>query len=149
MSRLCIVQCGGQKIWKEYPNREPVSAKEAYTSPYFKKNRAYAERFGDSWVIISAKYGFLSPEDKIEDYDVTFKLKKSRPISYQELRNQVESKGLDRYSTILVLGGKDYLDAVKAAFSGTSCVIQSPFEGLSIGQRMRAIDCALLSKNRN
>ena len=143
MSTLCIVQCGEQKIWKKYPVIGPVRAKEAYTSPYFKKNRAYAERFGDGWVILSAKYGFLSPEDKIEDYNVTFKLKKSRPISDQELKIQVLKKGLDKYSTVLVLGGKEYLDAVKVAFSDTSCIIQSQFEGLSIGQRMRAIDHAL------
>lgn len=146
MNKLCIVQCGGQKIWKESPEIGPVRAKEAYTSPYFKKNKAYAERFGDDWMILSAKYGFLSPDDKIEDYDVTFKLKKSGPISYQELKNQVWNKGLDNYSTILVLGGKEYLDAVKAAFSSASCMIQSPFEGLSIGQRMRAIDCALMGQ---
>lgn len=144
MNTLCIVQCGGQKIWKKYPNIGHVKAKEAYTSPYFKKNRDYAKRYGDNWVILSAKYGFLNPDEKIEDYNVTFKMKKSSPISYKELRNQVESKGLDKYSTILVLGGKDYFDAVKAAFSGISCVIQSPFEGLSIGQRMHAIDRALL-----
>lgn len=94
-------------------------------------------------MILSAKYGFLRPDDKIEDFNVTFKLKKSGPVSYQELRNQVWNKELDKYSTILVLGGKEYLDAAKAAFSGTSCMIQFPFEGLSIGQRMRAIDHAL------
>lgn len=143
MNTMCIVQCGGQKIWKKYPNIGPIRAKEAYTSPYFRKNRAYAERFGDDWMILSAKYGFLSPEDKIEDYNVTFKLKKSRPISNQELKIQVSKKGLDKYSTILVLGGKEYLDAVKAAFSDTSCMIHSPFEGLSIFQRMHAIDHAL------
>ncbi len=143
MNTLCIVQCGGQKIWKKYPNIGHVKTKEAYTSLYFKKNRDYAERFGDDWMILSAKYGFLSPDDKIGDYNVTFKLKRSGPISYLELKNQVRNRGLDNYSTILVLGGKEYLDAVKAAFAGTSCIIQSPFEGLPIGQRMRAIDHAL------
>jgi len=37
-------------------------------------NREYAEHFGDRWVILSAKYGFLNPEDTIEGtYNVTFK----------------------------------------------------------------------------
>ncbi len=144
MSTLCIVQCGGQKIWKQNPNLGQVSAKNAYSSSYFKKNRAYAEKFGDDWMILSAKYGFLNPVEKIEDYNVTFKKKKSNPISYEELRNQVEMKGLDKYSIVLVLGGKDYFDAVIAAFSDTGCAVQSPFEGFSIGKRMQAIDSALL-----
>ena len=76
MKNLGIVQCGGKKIWKEKPFLDKIPAKDAYTSPYFQKNRLYAEKTCDQWVILSAKYGFLFPNDKIEDYNVTFKSKK-------------------------------------------------------------------------
>ncbi len=143
MSKLCIVQCGGQKIWKKNPQLGAVAAKDAYTSPYFKKNMAYAMKFGDRWVILSAKYGFLDPHDKIIDYNVTFKIKKSGPIPTNELREQVKSKGLDSYNEIVVLGGKEYLEAVRGAFERTECEVVSPFEGLGIGKRLKALNEAL------
>ena len=120
-----------------------VEAKDAYTSPYFRKNQAYAERFGDRWVILSAKYGFLDPDEKINDYDVTFKKKKSGPVSIPELRDQVISKGLKSFDEIAVLGGKEYLNAVEEAFKGTGCRTFSPFEGLPIGKRLSALNEAL------
>jgi hypothetical protein len=139
MKKLMIVQCGQQKIWKKNPGLGAVAAKDAYTSPYFQKNMGYAIRFGDRWMVLSAKYGFLNPEDKITDYNVTFKDKKTCPISFGQLMEQVRQKNLGQYDEIVVLGGKEYLDAVMAAFLGTACKIKSPFKGLSIGQRMAAV----------
>lgn len=145
MKKLVIVQCGGKKIWKEKPYIKKISAKDAYASSYFQKNRLYAEKTGDKWIILSAKYGFLFPDDKIEDYNVTFKTKKTGPISYYELQKQVKDKKLDRFGKIIVLGGKEYLDAVKEAFVNTGCIIESPFEGLTIGIRMSKLNEVIIS----
>jgi len=140
MITLVIVQCGGKKIWKTHPNIGPVEAEKAYTSPYFQKNRLYAKKFGDRWIILSAKYGFLEPDDRIEDYNVTFKQKKSGPISMVELQGQVETKELHQFDKVVVLGGKEYLVATQEAFKNTDCTITSPFEGLPIGMRMSKIN---------
>lgn len=140
MSALVIVQCGGKKIWKNHPNLGSVAAKNAYTSPYFQKNKLYAEKVGDQWVVLSAKYGFLDPDDEIEDYNVTFKQKKSNPISTIELREQVKTKELDQFDEVVVLGGKEYLKATHEAFRNTDCTITSAFEGLSMGVRMSRIN---------
>ena len=143
MSRLVVAQCGGKKIWKDRPEMGTVPAQEAYTSTYFKKQRAYAEQFGDEWMILSAKYGFLKPEDNIEDYNVTFKKKSTGPISSSELAGQIKRMKLGSYDEIVVLGGKEYLEATNKAFEGTNAKIVAPFEGLQIGKRMRAINEAL------
>ncbi|MDG6220589.1 MAG: hypothetical protein QCI38_03975, partial [Candidatus Thermoplasmatota archaeon] len=143
MTKLVIVQCGGSKIWKKKTELGAVPAKDAYTSPYFKKNRAYAEKFGECWMILSAKYGFIDPKTLIEDYNVTFKKKKTNPISVEDLRRQVYQKNLAQFCEIVVLGGIEYLEAVEQAFRGTGCKVVSPFEGLSIGMRMHAVDMAL------
>ena len=143
MSKLVIVQCGGSKIWKNNPNLGKVEAKSAYVSPYFHKNRLYAEKYGDSWIILSAKYGFILPDEKIEDYNVTFKSKKTGPISLSDLREQVIKKQLHQYDEVIVLGGKEYLEAVNKAFQNTDCQISSPFEGLPIGKRMSEINKVL------
>jgi hypothetical protein len=58
---------------------------------------------------------------------VTFKVKKSGPISTDELREQVRSKELDSYDEILVLGEKEYLEAVEGAFEGMRSKVWSPF----------------------
>lgn len=148
MSKLIVVQCGEKKIWKDNPELGMVEAKDAYTSPYFGKNRTYAEKFGDKWVILSAKYGFLDPNEKIGDYNVSFKRKKTRPISFTKLQEQVFAKKLNAFSEIVVLGGTEYLEAVNEAFRGTDCKVSSPFEGLRIGERLSALNEALGIKNR-
>lgn len=102
---LVIVPCGGQKIWDREPGRGATAACEVYTSGFFRINRAYAERFGDAWVILSAKYGFVRPSDPIPGpYNVTFKRKASGPVSVEVLRKQIRDLGLDRYETVISLG---------------------------------------------
>ncbi|HUG14566.1 MAG TPA: hypothetical protein VMM78_06045, partial [Thermomicrobiales bacterium] len=75
MSTLVVVPCGSAKVWDRYPNAGPTAAQDVYTGSPFVLNRHYAEQFGDSWVILSAKYGFVAPQFVIrEPYNVTFKL---------------------------------------------------------------------------
>ncbi|EMR75694.1 hypothetical protein MBGDF03_00942 [Thermoplasmatales archaeon SCGC AB-540-F20] len=140
MKKLVVVQCGGKKVWNDNPNLGKVEAKNAYTSPYFQKNRLYAEKIGDKWMILSAKYGFIEPSEQIENYNVTFKQKKTNPITFNELKDQVKTKKLNQYDKIIVLGGKEYLYAIKEAFQDTNCNIESPFEGLTIGIRMSKLN---------
>jgi hypothetical protein len=100
---LVIVPCGRVKIWDKDPDHGPAAAKDAYTGILFRLNRAYAERYGNDWVILSAKYGFISPNFVIpESYEVTFNRRRSSPITSRELRRQV--KPLDRYSVVVGLG---------------------------------------------
>jgi len=146
MKKLMIVQCGKQKKWNRYPDLGALRAAQAYTSSYFQKNLAYAKRFGDRWMILSAKYGFLDPDDLIENYNVTFKKRSSNPISPSKLKEQVLAKKLDEYDEVFVLGGEEYLAAVIAAFKGIQSIIKSPFRGKSTGERMAAIDKALGEK---
>ena len=46
------------------------AAKELYKSPLWRCRRAYAERSGYPWFILSAKHGLLAPETEIRPYDV-------------------------------------------------------------------------------
>jgi hypothetical protein len=139
---LAIVQCGGRKIWKKCPQSGPTEAKEAYISGYFRKNKAYAERFADRWFILSAKYGFLDPVTKISNYNVSFY--DAKPISIEKLRTQVKALKLYQYQPIIVLGGALYADKVKEAFLGTECKVYTPFCGFKgIGYILGAVSRAL------
>lgn len=144
MKTLAIVQCGGSKIWKKQPSVAKVPAKEAYVSGYFRKNRAYAEKFADCWYILSAKYGFLEPNALIRNYNVSFKEPKTKPISAADLKKGARARGLYQYSQVIVLGGTLYADKVEEVFEGTRCRVHRPFMGLKgIGYIQQAVSCAL------
>ena len=64
MKTVVFVGCGKAKLDRK------ASAKDLYTSTLFKKCRAYAERVGDEWAILSAKHGLLLPQSLVEPYDV-------------------------------------------------------------------------------
>jgi hypothetical protein len=71
---LIGVHCGRSKIWDRHYDQGPVSAAEAYTRTSFRLNRQYAERFGNAWVVLSTKYGFISLDFILPGtYEVSFK----------------------------------------------------------------------------
>src|SRR5687767_11982125 len=120
-SLLVVVPCGRSKVWDRHPERGPVLAKDAYTGAPFKVNRAYAERIGNAWIILSAKYGFVPPETLIAGpYEVTFKQSSTGPVAADTLRHQVSDLGLNRFDVIVGLGGKDYRAAIEAALAEMS-----------------------------
>ncbi len=101
------------------PGRGPTPAREAYVGSFSRLCREYALRFFDKWVILSAKYGFLHPQDIVPaDYNVSFNRARPKPIGIHILRCQIASEGLAEFDTILVLGGRRYVEVVKAAFGG-------------------------------
>ncbi len=128
--RLCIVPCGQRKVWSVNPNAGPTKAKDVYIGPFAKTCIQYAERFyPENYVILSAKYGFLFPEEIIpEDYNVTFNDPKTKPISVEELKRQAEVKGLMKYDEIVVVAGSKYANIVKKVFAGKK--IRTPLAGL-------------------
>jgi hypothetical protein len=141
---LVAVPCGGAKIWDKEPLHGSTPARDAYVGPPFKVNRQYAERFGDRWLILSAKYGFVWPEEPIPGpYNVTFNDPATRPVSIDVLRQQVKSIGLERYGVVIGLGGKHYRNALLQAFAGTGVGLEFPFAGLPIGKAMRATLAAI------
>jgi hypothetical protein len=143
---LVIVPCGRAKIWAKHADAGPTSASEAYIGAPFKVNRAYAKEFGDAWVILSAKYGFLSPIDLIPgDYNVTFKQRSTHPISTDELRRQVADQQLANFARVIALGGRDYRGRIEDAFSGSSVDLLFPFSGMTLGVSLGAAKRAVVS----
>ncbi|WLR52281.1 hypothetical protein LC040_05060 [Bacillus tianshenii] len=118
MKRLAILPCGAAKIWDKYPNLGPQQAKDVYSSSFHQTTRAYAEQFIGEWVILSAKHGFLFPDDTIsENYNVSFSMSKANIISDEQLQRQISEKGLAQYDQLVVLGGKKYHRVVERNFS--------------------------------
>ena len=58
---------------------------------------------------------------------MTFKKKKTNPISAEELAAQVITQGLERFEEIITLGGKGYVEIVEKAFRDRE--IKNPLAG--------------------
>lgn len=144
MPVLVIVPCGKRKIWDRFPAIGPVRARDAYIGAPFKVNRKYAERFADRWVILSAKYGFIDPDFVIPgNYNVTFKDPRTNPISVSKLVEQIKEKRLYKYDKVIVLGGRDYVDVVRKAFSKFNVKVVAPTLGLPLGLAMAKVRKAI------
>ncbi len=136
---LVIVPCGKSKVWDKHPNRGPTPAADAYIGAPFTLNRAYAECYGDAWVVLSAKYGLIEPEFEIpEPYEVAFNKARTRPIATESLQRQIEDLRLNRYAVVVGLGGAAYRKAICAAFARSPVNLAFPFAGLPIGKMMQA-----------
>lgn len=136
---LVIVPCGKSKIWKKYPTIENVKASKVYTGSPFIVNKAFAEKFADKWVILSAKYGFIEPDFIIpKDYNVSFNNSKSNPIEISELRKQFLKMGLDRYNLIIALGGTNYTKRILEVVDNPSTV-SIPAAGLGLGYGLKYV----------
>jgi len=141
---LCIVPCGSRKIWDRNPNAGATKARHVYIGPFAKKCRVYAELFyPSSWCILSAKHGFLFPDDTVRGpYNVSFNDIKTNPISVGELSAQARDKGLDQYDRVVLLLGRNYVERVHQVFPSKEIV--APLTGCKgIGYMMAALNGAI------
>ena len=63
--RVALVGCGKSKLSMAAP------ARDLYAGPLFRAARAYAEQTCDEWLVLSALYGVLTPDEVIEPFDLT------------------------------------------------------------------------------
>lgn len=118
---------------------EPATPKNLYTSDYFEKMRAYAEKCHDEWWILSAKYGPLHPDaDPVEPYDET--LSGARVAQKREwakrVAEQLDEEGLLSGDVTLVLhAGKDHYEELLPLIEDRAVSVKIPTEGLGIGDK--------------
>jgi hypothetical protein len=146
---LIIVSCVKTKIWDTNANApHRVPAGRAYAGALFEKSRAYARKFGKRWCVFSAKYGFVLPEEEIENYNATFKLKSPDLVDLQTLRTQVGEKELHLCRGVTILGGREYVRLATAAFSSYGVPVSDPTYGLKFGPRLQWLNNRLRSRDR-
>jgi uncharacterized protein DUF6884 len=124
---LYVVPCGKAKIWDKEPWRGATPARAAYTGSFACATRAYAESTGARWIVLSAKYGFLWPDELVPGpYNVTFSRPSTEAISIQALRQQVRDRGLDRFGDIVAIVGSAYAKRLRSVFENTNVSIRTP-----------------------
>ncbi|MEC2183796.1 hypothetical protein P9G43_14335 [Bacillus spizizenii] len=147
MKRLCIIPCGKKKIWDIHPDAGPVRAEDAYLSPFHQACERYAKTFFDEWVILSAKHGFLRPDDIVSgNYDVTFGTAHPEIMTTEELRRQFCQKGFSDIEELVMLGGKKYRSVLNAVIGEHQHINWplSPYKG--IGYMLQALNRAVEEK---
>ena len=128
MKRLCIIPCGKKKIWDKHSDYGPMEAKDVYISPFGKACQAYASMFFENWVILSAKHGFLRPNDIVlKNYDLAFDSKSDEVISIEQLQKQMVDKSLLQFDEIVLLAGKKHKKVVTKLYPEE--MITYPLEG--------------------
>lgn len=144
MTRLVVlVQCTATK------RDEPSPARELYDpSPYFRRQRRYAEVAGDDWYILSAKYGLLEPDTEIEPYDISIADVDDRGTWGRKIGSEI----FDRYSSrsgltrtadavrFEVLAGKGYAAHFVPYLQDKGFTVCEPLEHLRIGERFNELD---------
>ncbi|MCY8309651.1 DUF6884 domain-containing protein [Bacillus vallismortis] len=147
MKRLCIIPCGKKKIWDIYPDNGPTRAKDAYLSPFHQACERYAKVFFDEWVILSAKHGFLRPDDIVSgNYDVTFGTGHPEIMTTEELRRQFCERGFSDIEELVMLGGKKYRSVLNNV-TGEHQRISWPLSSYKgIGYMLQALNRAVEEK---
>lgn len=133
---LFILSCTKTKIWDIQPVRGAFYAEDAYQGQLFLKGKKFIRRHfpNATYVILSAKYGWLAPEHLIYDYNETFKTKKPNiPL----LISQASALNLDlNWSKVVVLGGSVYANVCLKVFHAP---VKTPLFGLPIGKMLQAL----------
>lgn len=128
---VCLVGCGASKESK------PVAAKELYIGNLFRAARLYAERRSDAWRILSARYGLLNPDRRVEPYN----MKLCNGERQRAFWGQIAASGLvyemkSKHLEVICLAGADYADPVCGVLESWGIPCSQPLRGLQVGERL-------------
>lgn len=125
MPTTVLVACCGKKLAGTH------AAKDLYQSQLFRKARAWAERHGDHWFILSAKHGVVAPDDQIDAYDLALN---STSRGYRlEWADRVTTQLRDvAKGRVAVLAGANYCQVWLEHFQH----VERPLKGLGIGKQL-------------
>jgi hypothetical protein len=119
---------------------QPAQARDLYTSAWFTKARAYVERQGGDWFILSAKYGLVRPTDTLDPYDATLITMSAAARRQWGARVLDElAANVEHATPLIVLAGRAYRDPLWPTIGDRAAV---PMAGLRIGEQL-----AWLSRN--
>lgn len=130
---LVLVGCVKKKL------NVPAPARELYTSPLFRKERAYAEQKGVPWFVLSAEHGLVAPDEVLAPYDL--RLSKTsrdyrRAWGARVVERLGEVVGLVRGKTVEIHAGSAYADSIRDLLIQEGATVVEPLAGLPMGARL-------------
>jgi len=128
MRRLGIVPCSKEKIWDLQPVAGAVPASRAYRSRFHQLAVAYVRSLTSDWLILSAKYGLLAPNQLIPGpYDISFTRPQDPTVSMSLLRQQAAA--FARFGQVICVCPRLYGEKIEQAFAGY-CPVVHPLRGV-------------------
>jgi hypothetical protein len=130
---IVLIGCVKQKL------QQPAEARNLYTSPLFRKERAYAEAAGCLWFILSAEHGLVVPTTVLEPYDLRLS---STPHDYRQrwgrrVVDQLREAVAPLTGKVIeVHAGSAYTNAIREGLANEGVVVVEPLQGLTMGERL-------------
>ncbi|MEI6520584.1 MAG: DUF6884 domain-containing protein [bacterium] len=116
-------------------------AKELYDSDRFRTARALVETTGESWYILSAKYGLVAPEQEIAKYDKTLNNKKDMPIDERRRWSDQVFKSLQLIlepgDKVIILAGQLYHEFLVDRLQKMGVTVEIPMKGMRQGEQLQ------------
>ncbi len=112
-------------------------ARDLYLSPWFIKARAFVERRGGPWLILSAEHGLLTPDQVVSPYDRTLTrtdVNARRSWAHLAL-SQFDAMNVQP-QVIVILAGARYREFLVPAFTQRGLAVRVPMAGLPIGRQL-------------
>lgn len=130
VSDIGLIGCSRAKLG------HPAPAHEMYCSPLFRMARAYVDRrFGTGcWMILSARYGLVGPDEVLEPYDLT--LRQLTAVERRTWGQYVAAALRVRFgpaTTLWFHAGALYRDAVIGLVPNP---VRVPLIGMRIGEQL-------------
>jgi len=136
MSDFVLVSCSKSK-------RDGVERAERLYEPsaIFRKRRKFAEREGDAWGVLSAKYGYLRSWEPVENYERHISERTSVWAAFVlgELLDDLEYHDAER---VTILAGSRYVDPLVPELEAQGYDVVDYNRGLRPGERMSALNKA-------
>ena len=130
---IVLVTCVKSKLDR------PAAAKDLYTSPLFRKERAYAEQAGVPWFILSAEHGLVAPDDWLAPYE---RYLPDTPPAFRSAWAAWVAARLELLvgpvagKVIEIHASAKYLDVVRPHLESLGAKVIAPLEGLPMGARL-------------
>ena len=117
----------------------PAPAQDLYTSALFARERAYAERHGDRWFVLSAMHGLVEPHTVIQPYEQRLSsMNRSQRDEWGErvVRDLQLNLGPLDGKTFEIHAGAAYADSISGRLRSEGADVVEPLRGLAIGERL-------------
>jgi len=134
---LLLVTCVKEKL------DTPAAAKDLYVSPLFRKERAYAERRGVPWFILSAEHGLVAPDEWLAPYD---RYLPDTPAAYRAVWGRWVVERLELLAghladrVVEVHASAAYVAALAEHLDRKGATLTTPIDGLTLGERLAWYD---------
>lgn len=123
-----LIACSKSKQGKDQPD-QIYKAKNLYNSWLFDGRMKAVENHCEEWAIMSAKHGFVAPDDELTWYD-----KQISELSADEQHALAESVAThlpDNVDTLMVLMGRDYFEPLTEALP-EDITVWDPLKGVGL-----------------